>query len=124
MRHPYEGITGNFHRLQKAFTRALRERTVEILFRGGRDRVERKIELSPGLLRDSKYILQLPRHSHVARLNNGRFESLGERLDKWSCLVIGIRYRNVGTETAERLSATIGDGMLVCDTENNRFLSG
>jgi hypothetical protein len=76
------------------------------------------------LLSDLKYILQLPRHSHVARLNNGRFESLGERLDKWPCLVICIRYRNVGTETAERLSTTIGDGMLVCDTENSPFLPG
>jgi hypothetical protein len=65
-----------------------------------------------------------PGDSHVARQNNGGFESLGEWLDKWPCLVICICYRNVGTETAERLGATLGDGMLVCDTENNPFLPG
>ena len=33
------------------------------------------------------------------------------------------RCNGVGTETAERLGATLGDGMLVCDTENKPLSS-
>ena len=44
-----------------------------------------------------------------------------------STLRVGVelagRCNGVGTETAERLSATIGDGMLVCDTENKPLSS-
>jgi hypothetical protein len=86
--------------------------------------VECKIELSPGLLSGLEHVLQLPCHSHIARQNDGRVESLGERLNKWFCLVICIRYRNIGAETAECLSAPIGNGILVGDTEDNPFLPG
>ena len=44
-----------------------------------------------------------------------------------SALRVGVelagRCNGVGTETAERLGATLGDGMLVCDTENNPLSS-
>jgi hypothetical protein len=44
-----------------------------------------------------------------------------------SALRVGVelagRCNGVGTETAERLGATLGDGMLVCDTENKPLSS-
>ena len=66
--------------------------------------------------------LQLSRDGNVNLANDRGFELTGERFDKAPRLLVQPRNGELGPNRAECLGASVGDGILVGDADDERLL--
>ena len=122
--HPDEGMARDVHRPGEAIGRAVEKAALKILLGRKGDRMDENVEPSPPDANLVKDRLQLSRDGNVNFARDRGFQLSGERFDKAPRLLVQPRNGEVGPDGAERLGAAVGDGILVGDSDHERFLPG
>ncbi len=122
LRHAHERVAGNVHGPGEAGSRTIEQSALKVVFRREGDRVNEAVELSPAGADQRKQFLQLAGVFDIERSGDLGAQSLRERLDVRTGLVVEPCHGKVGAGLPEGGRAAVSDRMLVRDADDQRLV--
>ncbi|MNT38219.1 hypothetical protein D3C72_1744050 [compost metagenome] len=123
-RHLDEGVARDAHRLQEAVARAVGDAAVQVVHRAEGDGVHHEVDLAPGFLDRGEHLFQLAVSLHVQRQDQRCGQAFGQRAHEFFRLLVEVGDGDFGALFPHDLGATVGDAVLVGDTDNQTAFAG